>query len=151
MQRVSDILKSKPKQIWAAPDACYMPDQLQTGKTWGVAVNLYALRSGRNWGIGDLGDLRTLVTWLSGLNAGLVGINPLHEIPNTTPFGISPYSPISRLYRNFIYIDLDAVPEIAGISVVTGHSGKDRGPQKKRTRRLPRSCRGQAGTARTGF
>lgn len=106
------------------PDACYLPDQLQTGKTWGVAVNLYALRSERNWGSGDLGDLRTLVTWLSGLNAGLVGINPLHAIPNTTPFGISPYSPISRLYRNFIYIELDAVPEIAGISASAGIAEK---------------------------
>jgi 4-alpha-glucanotransferase len=95
------------------PDACYMPEQLRTGRTWGVAVNLYALRSERNCGVGDLGDLRTLVAWLSELNAGLVGINPLHEIPNTVPFGISPYSPISRLYRNFIYIDIESVPEIS--------------------------------------
>ena len=92
-----------------------MPEQLQTGRTWGLAVNLYALRSERNWGVGDLGDLRTLVAWLSGLNAGLVGINPLHEIPNTVPFGISPYSPVSRLYRNFIYIDIERVPEISQI------------------------------------
>ena len=97
------------------PDSCYMPEQLQTGKTWGLAVNLYALRSERNWGVGDLGDLRRLVAWLSGLNAGLVGINPLHAIRNTSPFGISPYSPVSRLYRNHIYIDMEAVAETSGI------------------------------------
>ncbi len=105
----------KSVRLIIAPDSCYLPEQLQTGKTWGVAVNLYALRSERNWGVGDLGDLRTLVTWLSGLNAGLVGINPLHAIPNTVPFGISPYSPVSRLYKNHIYIDLERVPEFSQI------------------------------------
>ena len=104
-------------RLIVAPDACYMPEQLQTGKTWGVAANLYALRSERNWGVGDFGDLRRLVTWLSGLNAGLVGINPLHAIPNTVPFGTSPYSPMSRLYRNFIYIDMEGVAEMSRIPV----------------------------------
>lgn len=95
-----------------APDSCYMPEQLRTGRTWGVALNLYALRSERNWGVGDLGDLRRLVVWASQLEAGLVGINPLHAIPNTFPFGISPYSPVSRLYRNLIYIDMDSVADL---------------------------------------
>jgi 4-alpha-glucanotransferase len=104
-------------RLIVGPDSCYMPEHLQTGKTWGVAANLYALRSARNWGCGDFGDLRKLVTWLSGLNAGLVGINPLHAIPNTVPSGISPYSPISRLYRNFIYIDMEDVAEMSLIPV----------------------------------
>jgi 4-alpha-glucanotransferase len=51
------------------------------------------------------------------LNSGLVGINPLHEIPNTVPFGISPYSPISRLYKNFIYLDMEGVPEMSGVQL----------------------------------
>lgn len=100
-------------RLIVTPDSCYMPEQLKHGKSWGLALNLYALRSRTNWGIGDLGDLRKVVTWFSGLNGGAVGINPLHAIPNTIPFGISPYSPISRLYRNFIYIDMDAVPEVS--------------------------------------
>ncbi len=101
------------------PDSCYMPEGLQTGKTWGIAVNLYALRSARNWGVGDLGDLRKLITWASGLGAGLVGINPLHAIPNSVPFGISPYSPVSRLYRNFLYLDMETVEELSGVSLST--------------------------------
>lgn len=102
------------------PDSCYMPEQLRTGKTWGIALNLYALRSERNWGVGDFGDLRRLVAWASGLDAGFVGINPLHAIPNTAPFGISPYSPVSRLYRNFIYIDMESVDELSGIPLSAG-------------------------------
>ncbi len=97
------------------PDSCYMPEQLQAGKTWGIAVNLYALRSARNWGVGDFNDLQRLISWASGLDAGFVGINPLHAIHNTAPFGISPYSPISRLYRNFIYLDMESVDDLSGI------------------------------------
>jgi 4-alpha-glucanotransferase len=110
-------LLRKSARLIVAPDSCYMPEQLQTGKTWGIAVNLYAMRSERNWGVGDLGDLRDLVSWASGLKAGLIGINPLHAIPNTTPFGISPYSPTSRLYRNFIYIDMERVDELSSIPI----------------------------------
>lgn len=105
----------KTARLIITPDSCHMPERLQAGKTWGVALNMYALRSERNWGVGDLGDLRRALPWLSGLGAGLVGINPIHDIPNTEPFGISPYSPVSRLYRNFIYIDLESVPEISQI------------------------------------
>ncbi len=107
-----------------APDACFMPEQLQTGKTWGIGVNLYALRSMRNWGVGDFGDLEKLIAWASGLDAGFVGINPLHAIPNTAPFGISPYSPISRLYRNFLYIDMEHVDELAKIPLSNEVAGK---------------------------
>ncbi len=99
------------------PDSCHMPEKLQNGKTWGIAVNLYSLRSERNWGVGDLGDLQNLIGWASRLNAGLIGINPLHDIPNTAPYGISPYSPITRLYRNFIYIDMDRVDELSSLSI----------------------------------
>ncbi len=103
----------KTARLIIAPDACHMPEKLRDEKMWGVSVNLYALRSKHNWGIGDLGDLGRMVKWLAGLKAAFVGINPLHAIPNTSPFGISPYSPVSRLYRNFIYIDMEMVPEIS--------------------------------------
>lgn len=111
-------------RLIVTPDCCYMPEELKTGKTWGIAVNLYSLRSGRNWGFGDLGDLRSLVSWAADLGAGLVGINPLHALPNTDPFGISPYSPISRLYKNFLYLDMDRIDELAGVSLPAGIAEK---------------------------
>jgi 4-alpha-glucanotransferase len=89
------------------PDRCYVPE----GRTWGIYVNLYSVRSEGNLGVGDLSDLRELVRWAgAGLCAGFVGISPLHATNNRMPLGISPYSATSRLYRNFIYLDLENLP-----------------------------------------
>jgi 4-alpha-glucanotransferase len=94
------------------PDSCYIPPELENARTWGLSVNLYCLCSERNWGLGDFTDLKNLISLSGDLGAGFVGINPLHAIPNTAPFGISPYSAVSRLYRNFLYIDIESVPEV---------------------------------------
>jgi 4-alpha-glucanotransferase len=103
----------KNAKIIITPDTCYMPPQLQEGKAWGLSINLYSIRSAQNWGIGDLSDFKKVVRWIAGLKANFVGINPLHAIPNTSPFGLSPYSPISRLYKNYIYLDIENIPEIS--------------------------------------
>ncbi|MBZ0157374.1 MAG: 4-alpha-glucanotransferase [Alphaproteobacteria bacterium] len=103
----------KASRVIIAPDRCYLPPDLETGRTWGLSVNLYAVRSSRNWGVGDFTDLKDILGTISGLGGGFVGINPLHAIPNKAPYGISPYSPISRLYKNFIYLDMDSIPDVA--------------------------------------
>lgn len=98
--------KGKTRLI-VTPEKCFSP---AAGKRlWGITVNLYSVRSGKNWGIGDFGDLRLLLKWTKELGGDFVGVNPLHAIPNSVPFGISPYFPISRLYGNFIYIDMDEI------------------------------------------
>jgi 4-alpha-glucanotransferase len=95
------------------PDACYLPPSLERGKIWGVSANLYAIRSASNCGVGDLRDLGLLVRAVAGHGGGFVGINPLHSIPNRPPFGISPYSPISRLFKNYLYLSLEDIPDVA--------------------------------------
>jgi 4-alpha-glucanotransferase len=90
-----------------APDRCWSPPE----RTWGISLNLYSLRSGKNWGVGDLADLKEVLRWVGrDLGGGFVGINPLHAIPNAMPEGISPYLPTSRLYRNFLYVDMADLP-----------------------------------------
>ncbi|MGQ9621666.1 MAG: 4-alpha-glucanotransferase, partial [Bacteroidales bacterium] len=106
-------LLQKTSKVIIAPDACYIPPELHDKKTWGLSINLYSVRSSRNWGIGDFTDLKEIVRWTADLKGGFVGINPLHALQNTKPFGISPYSPISRLYKNFIYLDIEKIPEVS--------------------------------------
>ena len=44
-----------------APACAYLPPALADGRrAWGVAAQLYSLRSARNWGMGDFGDLGAL-------------------------------------------------------------------------------------------
>ncbi|HMK50035.1 MAG TPA: 4-alpha-glucanotransferase [Thermodesulfovibrionales bacterium] len=109
-------------RIIVAPDECYMPDHLLAGRAWGIAINLYSIRSKRNWGMGDFTDLLDIVHWGAGLKCDCIGINPLHAIPNSKPYGISPYSPLSRLYKNFIYLDIGKVPEISGSAEIRKHA-----------------------------
>lgn len=101
-----DDLK-KDSRLILSPDSAYLPDGLR--KYLGLSVNLYSLRSKRNMGVGDFGDLEILIKWFSAMGGHLIGINPLHAITNKMPFGISPYSPLSRLYKNFIYLDMDRI------------------------------------------
>ncbi|UKL13620.1 4-alpha-glucanotransferase [Dissulfurimicrobium hydrothermale] len=96
------------------PKRCYVPDGLfRDGRTWGPTVGLYALRSRRNWGIGDFGDLKTVIERFSAFSAGIVGTNPLCALSPCDPSHISPYSPSSRLFLNYLNIDIEAVPDFA--------------------------------------
>ena len=97
------------------PASAYLPPALADGaKQWGVAVQLYALVSERNWGIGDFTDLAGIVRWAEGLGAAYVGVNPLHALFLAEPGRRSPYSPSSRLWLNPLYIDPEAAPGGAG-------------------------------------
>ncbi len=95
------------------PEKCYEPPELERGQRLaGTSVALYGLRSQTNWGIGDFGDLRKAIDWAADeLCADFLGINPLHDLFNARPFNSSPYLPSSRLYKNFIYLDVPAVPD----------------------------------------
>jgi 4-alpha-glucanotransferase len=78
-------------------------------RCWLVAVQLYGLRSGRNWGIGDFTDLEALIALAADLGASGVGLNPLHALFDDRPGDCSPYSPNSRLFLNALYIDVERV------------------------------------------
>jgi 4-alpha-glucanotransferase len=80
-------------------------------RCWLLAVQLYGVRSARNWGIGDFTDLAGLIELAGHLGADGVGLNPLHALFDDRPADCSPYSPNSRLFLNALYIDVEKIPE----------------------------------------
>ena len=83
-------------------------------RLWAIAVQLYAVRSHRNWGHGDFTDLSHLVAAAAARGAAAVGLNPLHALFMDRAEDASPYGPNSRLYLNPLYIDIEAIEEFPG-------------------------------------
>jgi 4-alpha-glucanotransferase len=105
-----------------APTACYRPPSLRQGRrAWGVAVQLYGVRSARNWGVGDFTDLAGIVERWGAAGADIVGVNPLHALFPHDPEHASPYSPSSRMFVNVLYLDVEAIPEFARCAAAREH------------------------------
>ena len=95
-----------------APPQAFLPPLLRDGsRLWGLATQLFTLRSDRNWGIGDFTDLADLVQRAATQGVAAIGLTPLHALFPDEPDRCSPYSPSSRCFLNVLYIDPEAVPE----------------------------------------
>ncbi len=71
-----------------SPARCHAPVEILRGqRLWGIAVQLYTLRSRDNWGIGDFSDLRALIRWAASHGAGFIGLNPCMRSRPRTPRG----------------------------------------------------------------
>ena len=97
-----------PRSSWVAPSLA------QGERWWGCTIQLYALRSPRNWGIGDFGDLRRLVDAAAQQGASFIGLSPLHALFPHNPDAASPYSPSSRIALNPLYLDVQTLVDLSG-------------------------------------
>lgn len=98
------------QSLIVAPERCYQPNEFQQQKQWGVSVQLYAVKSETNWGVGDFADLQRLVGHLGRQGADFVGLNPIHALYPAMPESASPYSPSSRRWINIIYLSIADMP-----------------------------------------
>lgn len=86
-----------------APRKAFAPPE----KTWGLFLPLYAVPPNG----GDLGDLEAYIKWTRELGGHVVATLPLLAAFDDEP---SPYSPVSRLFWNERYLDVDRLPEYQG-------------------------------------
>ena len=106
--------ESAALDLIVAPRDCYLPAGLQAGaRSWGLTVQLYGVRSARNWGMGDFTDLASLTRGTGAAGGAALGLNPLHALFAAEPRHVSPYSPSSRIHLDYLYIDPAAVPGFA--------------------------------------
>jgi len=108
-----DWRKSQNVFVVICPEKAYLPPALEgKRRSAGISISLYGVRSERNWGVGDFGDLKKIIDWVSeDLRGNIIGLNPLHATFNRSPFNTSPYLPISRFYRNYIYLDIASLED----------------------------------------
>ncbi|WP_394202042.1 4-alpha-glucanotransferase [Marinagarivorans algicola] len=105
-------------QLAVVPEQGFVPADIHKGKrVWGFIVQLYTLRTDRNWGVGDLTDLKYLLLKAADFGADIVGLNPLHVLRTPNEYHCSPYSPSDRRFIEPLYIDPEVIDEFAGLSV----------------------------------
>jgi 4-alpha-glucanotransferase len=110
--RVGSFDTSTP--VIVSPASLKLPARLGTNRAWGLATQLYSVRSQRSWGVGDLTDLADLAVWSAARHgAGFVLVNPVHAAAPTAPMEPSPYLPTSRRFVNPLYLRVEAIPEYA--------------------------------------
>ena len=79
------IFNSRRMLFIRVPSKTYAPAEAMHKKMWGVSVQLYALRSKNNWGIGDFADLKELLGDVSACGGQFVGLNPMHAGYSASP------------------------------------------------------------------
>jgi 4-alpha-glucanotransferase len=98
--------------IIVAPVKAYKLRADSDERIWGLFIPLYSLHSKRSWGTGDFSDMASLVEWGSSLGSRIVGTLPLLASFLDEPFSPSPYTPVSRLMWNELYLDISVIPEL---------------------------------------
>ncbi len=108
----ADKRRTGTQRLIVVPSRCVAPETRLAGRRgYGLTTNLYTVRSARNWGAGDIGDVAAMAEWLGHRGGAFVGMNPLHALRNAG-YDVSPYSPITRIFRNPIYIAVESIPEL---------------------------------------
>lgn len=116
LRRVAEALSAggATPAAFPAPPQPRLAYQGDGRRTWVLAVQLYGVRSRRNWGHGDFTDLAELLKLVGEVGGAGIGLNPLHALFYDRPGSCSPYSPNSRLFLNPLYIDVEALEEFGG-------------------------------------
>jgi 4-alpha-glucanotransferase len=81
-------------------------------KPWGLFCPTYALATPSNWGAGEFSSLEALASFAAEAGAKVIGTLPLLAAFLDEPFDPSPYAPVSRLFWNEFYLDVERIPEI---------------------------------------
>jgi 4-alpha-glucanotransferase len=93
------------------------------GRRSGIVIPLFSCPSAKSWGIGDIGDLDALTAWLAEAGQRVAQFLPINEM---APGQQSPYSAISAMAIDPIFIDVSAVPEFAALGGEASLSPGDR-------------------------
>ncbi|MBI2834150.1 MAG: 4-alpha-glucanotransferase [Acidobacteria bacterium] len=89
----------------------------------GVLIPLFSMPSTRSWGIGEIGDLAAIAPWLRDAGLSLLQLLPVNEMSSGQH---SPYSAMSAMAIDPIYISVSAVEEFIAAGGEASLSGEAR-------------------------
>ena len=89
----------------------------------GLLIPLFSCPSTASWGMGDIGDVEFVTAWLAGAGQGVLQLLPLNEM---APGQQSPYSAISAMAIDPVYIAVPRVPEFQALGGEDALSSADR-------------------------
>jgi 4-alpha-glucanotransferase len=78
-------------------------NDFRTGRHAGLLLPLFSAAGDKSWGIGEIGDLPALASWLSEAGLDFVQVLPINEMPEGQH---SPYSAISAMAIDPIFISV---------------------------------------------
>ncbi len=104
------------------------------GRRAGVLLPLFSCPSSDSWGIGDIGDLEPVMRWLASAGQRLVQLLPLNEMASGQQ---SPYSAISAMALDPLFIRVPSVPDFAALGGEEALGAVDRAAIEE-ARRSPR-------------
>jgi 4-alpha-glucanotransferase len=76
----------------------------------GVIAPLFSIPSRASWGIGEIGDLPLFARWLASAGLDVVQLLPINEMEGGQS---SPYSALSAMAIDPIFISVEAIPDFA--------------------------------------
>lgn len=76
----------------------------------GLLIPLFSMASTRSWGIGDIADLSAIGPWLHDAGLRALQILPVNDMATGQS---SPYSALSAMATDPIYLAVDRVPQVA--------------------------------------
>lgn len=89
----------------------------------GVLIPLFACPSTASWGIGDIGDIAPITAWLASAGQRVLQLLPINEM---APGQQSPYSAISAMAIDPIFIHVPAVADFAALGGEDALTAADR-------------------------
>lgn len=92
-----------------------------TGRHGGLVIPLFSIPSSASWGIGEIPDIPIFASWIASAGQGLLQLLPINEVAVGQT---SPYSAMTAMAIDPIYIGVGTVPEFAASG---GEAGMDAG------------------------
>ncbi|MGE0223532.1 MAG: 4-alpha-glucanotransferase [Acetobacteraceae bacterium] len=107
-----------------APARCRsIEDVVPDARLWGIAAQVYALRTAMDVGIGDAQGIASLAEGAARYGADALALSPLHALFAADPGRYGPYAPSSRLFLNPLHAAPQLIFGAARVAQVASDAG----------------------------